>query len=98
LSVTDEVVGTGAHSLDLRFILAPGWEASSEMMRGEVVSCVLIGPRRMTMTCEAESRLTLSILPTEISREYGVGLAVSSITIQTTASLPAKMQTRVQWD
>jgi hypothetical protein len=98
LSVTDEVVGAGAHSLDLRFILAPGWEAFSEMMRGEVVSCVLIGPRRMTMTCEAESRLTLSILPTEISREYGVGLAVSSITIQTTASLPAKMQTRVQWD
>lgn len=101
--VADEVsggkaAGAGEHSLELRFVLGPEWQASSEMMTGEEVSCVITGPRRITLACEAESKLTLSILPAEISREYGASLPASSIRIHTTAHLPAKMRTRVQWD
>jgi Heparinase II/III-like protein/Heparinase II/III N-terminus len=98
LLVVDEVGGAGEHVIELRYILGPAWRASSEMMSGKTVSCVITGPRRMTLECESGSSLTLSLTPAEISREYGATIPVSSIRIQTTACLPAKVQTRVQWD
>jgi hypothetical protein len=94
----DEVRGAGKHLLDLRYILGPAWRASSEMMSGKTVRCVITGPHRLTLVCESESSLTLSLTPAEISREYGATIPVSCIRIQTTACLPAKVQTRVQWD
>jgi len=94
----DEANGGAERSVDLRFILGPEWLAAPEMMIGASVNCVIRGPRQMTLTCRAESQLTLSILPAEISREYGVGLPVSTIRIQTTARLPAKLRTTVEWD
>jgi Heparinase II/III-like protein/Heparinase II/III N-terminus len=98
LLITDEARGAGTHSLDLRFILGPGWRPSSERMSGETVSCVIAGPRRLTLVCEAESELTLSIAATEISREYGAGLPASCILIHTISRLPASLRTNVQWD
>jgi uncharacterized heparinase superfamily protein len=97
LVLTDYVSGAGTHSLDLRFVLGPEWRVSSEMMTGERVSCVIAGPRRLTLVCEGEG-LTLRVEPAEISREYGASLPVSCILIHTTACLPAKVRTRVQWD
>jgi hypothetical protein len=98
LHVLDEVSGAGEHLLDLRFILGPEWRVSSERTSGETVSCVIEGPRRIALQCEAAHPLVLSIMPAEISREYGAGLPASCIRIQTTASLPAKVQTRVRWE
>ena len=60
LLLTDEVSGAAQHALDLRFVLGPEWRASSEVSSGETVSCVIAGPRRLTLVCEAESRLALS--------------------------------------
>lgn len=94
----DKVHGAGDHLLNLQFVLGPIWRASSEMMSGKTVSCVITGPQRLTLQCESESSLTLSLTPAEISREYGATIPVSCIRIQTTACLPAKVQTRVQWD
>jgi Heparinase II/III-like protein/Heparinase II/III N-terminus len=96
--LTDEVSGTGQHLLDLRFVLGPEWHVSPEKITGEAVNCVIEGPRRLTLTCEAAQLLTLSVLPTEISREYGAGLPTNCLQIQTAARLPAKVQTRVTWD
>jgi hypothetical protein len=96
--ITDEVSGTGQHLLDLRFVLGPQWHVSFEKITGETVSCFIEGPRRLTLTCEAAQLLTLSVLPTEISREYGAGLLTNCLQIQTAARLPAKVQTRVKWD
>jgi hypothetical protein len=98
LLLTDEVSGTAQHVLDLRFVLGPEWRASCEVSSGETVSCVIAGPRRLRLVCETESRLALSILPAEISREYGAGIRASCILIHTTACLPATLRTRVQWD
>jgi Heparinase II/III-like protein/Heparinase II/III N-terminus len=98
LEILDEVSGAGEHLLDLRFVLGPAWRVSSEVITGETVSCVVAGPRRVTLQCEAQSQLALSVLPAEISREYGAGLPTSCIRIHTTAHLPAKVQTRVRWD
>ncbi len=98
LRLVDEVHGLGQHLLELRFILGPEWNVSSEMMRGETVRCMIEGPRRITLQCEAESSLVLSVTPAEISREYGARLPASCIRIHTTAFLPAKLQTEVQWD
>jgi Heparinase II/III-like protein/Heparinase II/III N-terminus len=98
LLVIDEVRGAGEHLLDLQYLLGPGWRASSEMMSGKTVSCVITGPRTLTLECESESSLMMSLTPAEISREYGATIPVSSIRIQTTACLPAKVQTRVQWE
>jgi Heparinase II/III-like protein/Heparinase II/III N-terminus len=98
LEVLDEVRGTGEHLLDLRYVLTPEWRVSSEMMAGSTVSCVIAGPRRLTLLCEAQSPLELSVLPAEISREFGSGLPTSCIRIHTTDCLPARVQTRVQWD
>jgi Heparinase II/III-like protein/Heparinase II/III N-terminus len=94
----DELRGAGEHLLDLQYVLGPAWRASSEMMSGKTVSCVITGPQRLTLECESESSLTLNLTPAEISREYGATIPVSCIRIQTTACLPAKVQTRVQWD
>jgi Heparinase II/III-like protein/Heparinase II/III N-terminus len=94
----DEVVGGGTRSLDLRFVLGPEWSASSEMMTGETVTCAVGGPRRLSLVCEAQSELRLSVLPVEISREYGSGLPASCIRIHTKSSLPARLQTQVRWD
>ncbi len=98
LLVLDELSGADKHLLELRYILGPEWRASSEMMAGEMVSCAIAGPRRLSLRCEAESPLTLIILPVQISREYGTELPASCIQIQTTANLPARVQTRVEWD
>ena len=62
LQVLDEVSGAGEHLLDLRYVLGPEWRVSSEMMSGETVSCVIAGPRRLTLQCEAASPLALSVL------------------------------------
>jgi Heparinase II/III-like protein/Heparinase II/III N-terminus len=94
----DEASGTGEHLLDLRFVLGPEWHVSSEKTTGETVSCIIEGPRRLTLTCETAQLLTLSVIPTEISREYGAGLSTNCLKIQTAARLPAKVQTRVTWD
>jgi hypothetical protein len=94
----DELRGAGEHLLDLQYVLGPAWRASSEMMSGKTVSCVITGPRRLTLECESESSLMMSLTLAEISREYGATIPVSSVRIQTTACLPAKVQTRVQWD
>jgi hypothetical protein len=98
LLVGDEVSGAGEHRIELRYILGPAWNASSEMMSGQTVRCVITGPRRMTLECASESPLKLIFTPAEISREYGAALPVNCIRIQTTACLPAKVQTRVQWE
>ena len=96
--ITDEASGTGEHLLDLRFVLGPEWHVSSEKTTGETVSCIIEGPRRLTLTCETAQLLTLSVIPTEISREYGAGLPTNCLRIRTAARLPAKVQTRVTWD
>jgi hypothetical protein len=96
--ITDEISGTGEHLLDLRFVLGPEWHVSPEKITGETVSCVIEGRRRLTLTCEAVPLLKLSVLPTEISREYGAGSPTNCLRIQTAARLPAKVQTRVKWD
>jgi hypothetical protein len=96
--ITDEISGTGEHLLDLRFVLGPEWHVSPVKITGETVSCVIEGRRRLTLTCEAVPVLKLSVLPTEISREYGAGLSTNCLRIQTAARLPAKVQTRVKWD
>jgi Heparinase II/III-like protein/Heparinase II/III N-terminus len=98
LLLTDEVSGTGEHALDLRFVLSPEWRVSSEMMNGETVRCEIAGPRRLTLLCEAGSGLALSVQPAEISREYGAATPTSCILIRTTASLPASIRTRVNWE
>jgi Heparinase II/III-like protein/Heparinase II/III N-terminus len=98
LLLTDEVSGTGEHSLDLRFVLGPEWHASSEMMNGETVSCEIAGPRRLTLVCEAGSGLALRVQPAEISREYGAVLPMSCILIRATASVPASIRTSVEWE
>ena len=99
LSVLDELRGAAEkHLLDLRYVLGPEWSISSKMMSGETVSCVIVGPRRLTLQCEAASPLVLSVLAAEVSREYGSSLPGSCIRIQTTACPPAKVLTRVQWD
>lgn len=93
----DEVSGTGEHCLDLRFVLAPEWRASSEMMNGKTVRCEIAGPRTLSLVCEAGSELALRVQPAVISREYGAVIPVSCILIRTTASLPASIRTRVEW-
>jgi hypothetical protein len=98
LLVLDEMSGEKKHLLELRYILGPAWRVSSETPAVGKVGCVIAGPRRLSLACEAESPLTLSILPTQISREYGEALPASCIRIQTTVRLPAKVETRVQWD
>jgi hypothetical protein len=98
LLLIDELSGTGEHTLDLRFLLGPEWHVSSETSTGQAVSCVIDGSRHLTLRCEAESSLTLKVLPAEISREYGSYLPASCIQIQTVASLPASVQTRVRWE
>jgi hypothetical protein len=98
LQIVDEVRGADKHSLELRFILGPEWLVYPEIMTGARVTCNVDGSRQLTLQCEAESPLALSVIPTQISREYGAALATTCIRIQTTASLPAKVQTRVQWN
>jgi hypothetical protein len=98
LRLTDELRGTGKHLLALRFILGPEWRVSSEMPTGGTVSCLIEGPHRIVLQCEAESALTLSLTSAEISREYGAELPATCIQIRTTALLPAKLQTEVQWN
>ena len=87
-----------SHSLDLHFMLGPGWSVSSEMMAGGMVSCVIDGPRRLTLACEGDSPLTLTTAATQISREYGTALPGRSITISTTAPLPTILRTSVRWN
>jgi hypothetical protein len=79
-------------------LLGPEWHVSPETSTGQIVSCVIDGSRQLTLRCEAESSLTLRVLPAEISREYGSYLPASCIQIQTVASLPASVQTRVRWE
>jgi hypothetical protein len=98
LLVLDELTGTEKHLLEVRYILGPEWRVSSERMSGKTVRCVIEGPRWLSLECEAASALSLSIVPGEISREYGAFLPASCILIQTAAMLPAKVQTRVEWD
>jgi Heparinase II/III-like protein/Heparinase II/III N-terminus len=98
LLVLDELSGAGKHLLELRYILGPEWRVTSEMMTGETVNCAIAGPRRLCLRCEAESPLALSVTPAQISRAYGAELSASCIRIQTTACLPARVQTKVQWD
>jgi Heparinase II/III-like protein/Heparinase II/III N-terminus len=98
LQVLDQVTGPGQHLLDLRYILGPEWSVSSEMTNGGMASCIIEGPRRLALHCATESPLALSVIPAQISREYGVALPASCIRIQITARLPATVQTKVQWD
>jgi hypothetical protein len=98
LQIVDEVNGAGNHSLELRFILGPEWLPYPEIMTGELVTCIVKGPQQLTLQCEAACPLALSVISAHISREYGAALATRCIRIQTTATLPAKVQTRVQWN
>jgi Heparinase II/III-like protein/Heparinase II/III N-terminus len=98
LLVLDELKGAEKQLLELRYILGPEWRASSEVTSGKIVRCVIQGPRRLSLECEAAGPLSLSIVPAEISREYGAFLPASCILIQTAVILPASVQTRVQWD
>jgi hypothetical protein len=98
LLLLDELNGAGKHLLELRYILGPHWRVSPERLTGQTVRCVIAGSRRLLLQCEADNPLSLCVLPAEISREYGASLTVSCILIQSTMCLPAKVQTRVQWD
>jgi hypothetical protein len=98
LLLIDELRGVKEHLINLRFIVGPDWSVSSEMMSGERVSCVIAGPRRITLRCDAASLLLLHVTPTQISREYGAVLPATCVRIRTTAHLPAKLQTEVRWN
>ena len=99
LLLTDEVSGEGVqHRSALHFILGPDWQVSVERTEGKCVSCHITGPRKVTLACESQSELSLSIQPTSISREYGSSLAASCILIQSAAPLPASIQTKVEWN
>jgi hypothetical protein len=98
LLLIDEVGGAGTHLLDLRFLLGPEWRVSPAITAGKTVSCIIGGSRHLTLQCEADSSLMLDVLPAEISREYGSCVPATCIHIQTSASLPASVQTRVTWD
>jgi hypothetical protein len=97
--VTGQHPGRGqSHSLDLHFMLGPGWSVSSEMMAGDMVSCVIDGPRQLTFACAGASPLTLTTAAAEISREYGAALPGHSIRISTVALLPTTLRTTVRWN
>ena len=98
LLVLDVVKGTGKHSLDLRYILAPGWQVNGEQTRGKTVTCDITGLGYLHLQCNAETPLNLSVVPAEISHAYGSSVPTVCIRIQTQSALPAKVQTRVEWD
>ena len=98
LVVLDEVTGSGEHLLDLRYVLEPLWQVTPEKSDGSTVSCIIAGRRHLTFRGAAESSLTLSIEPVEISHAYGSSVVTSSIRIQTRVALPARVQTRVEWN
>jgi hypothetical protein len=98
LEILDEMRGAGEHSLELRFVLGPEWLFYPEIMCAEKVTGAIAGPRGLTFLCEAESALDLSVLPVQISREYGAAIDTHCIRIQTSATLPATLETRVQWN
>jgi hypothetical protein len=98
LEILDEVRGAGEHSLELRFILGPEWLFYPEMMSAEKITGAIDGPRRLSFLCKAESALDLSVLPAQISRAYGAAVDTHCIRIQTSAKLPATLETRVQWN
>jgi hypothetical protein len=97
LEILDEVRGAGEHALDLRFILGPEWLFYPEIMSTEQVTGAITGPQRLSFLCKAESALHLSVLPAQVSREYGAAVDTHCIRIQTTAKLPAALETKVQW-
>jgi hypothetical protein len=98
LETLDEVRGAGQHLLELRFILGPEWVFYPEIMSAEKVTGTIGGPRRLIFLCGAESTLDLSVLPAQISRAYGAAVDTHCIRIQTTAKLPATLETRVRWN
>ena len=75
LLLIDEVSGADKYLLELRFMLGPEWLAYPEMMTGETVNCIVKGPRQLVLQCEAAHPLALSVMPAQISREYGAVLA-----------------------
>ncbi len=56
LLVLDELSGAEKHLLELRYILGPEWRVFSDEMSGKRVGCVIEGPRRLSLECEADSR------------------------------------------
>jgi len=86
------------HELDLRFILGSEWKVVPGTVTGEAVSCIIQGPRHLSLRCGAKDPLTLTIMPTEISRAYASSLAATCIGIHTAIHLPAVIQTEVEWE
>jgi hypothetical protein len=68
------------------------------MMSAEKITGAIDGPRRLSFLCKAESALDLSVLPAQISRAYGAAVDTHCIRIQTTAKLPATLETTVRWN
>ncbi len=99
LLVLDELSGTEKHLLELRYILGPEWRVSSEMMSGETVSCAIAGPRRLSLECEAESPAGAEH-PTRCRSRGNMALCYPRVVSRSKLRrcLPAKVQTRVQWD
>jgi hypothetical protein len=97
LTVTDKVSGRGEHALDVRFVIAPGWQATADLSEGNAAGCRIDGRRELTLQSEGKSSLSITVQPAEISREYGASLPASCILIQTTATLPTTIRTRVEW-
>ena len=100
LHLLDEISGNplNDHLLDLHFTLGPEWHITIEKITGEHVSCLIAGPRPLTLDCEAASHLTLMVSACEISRAYGTALPGISISISTTTRLPASLRTTVRWN
>ncbi len=98
LVIEDQIQGLGNHKLDLFFHLGPEWTVSPTGTNGKMIGCAIAGPRRLALNCEADNALHLEVESSEISRAYGLRLPATRIHIGTTAQLPVRLVTRIEWN
>jgi hypothetical protein len=94
----DSLAGSGTHSLDLYFQLAPSWRPASITAEGCEAICRLAGLARVEVRCSGPAPVTARAEPTQQSRTYGATFHSVRLHFHTRVTFPAEIITRVHWD
>ncbi|HEX8814531.1 MAG TPA: alginate lyase family protein [Terriglobales bacterium] len=98
LTLDDELTGYGKHTFAARFHLPSHCQIAIRQDCGELVSCSIHGPSRVTMTFRAASELSLSSDTAQTSSAFGSISESGVIVVSGTFIPPFTLYSAISWE
>lgn len=95
--IEDRLSGSGTHSFEINYQLAPGWRVEKVEKDGLEIHCHLSGPQKLRISITAPGELQADAYDSSVSMTYLGVTPATRLCFSGAAEFPVKLITQISW-